>query len=66
MLACLAAGPEHDSGDLLFLTAWQDEQALRAFAGPDLGTSVLPTGYQHLLAHHAVTHRPLLAPIVHA
>jgi hypothetical protein len=61
MLTCLAAGAAPGGDDLIFLTAWRDQRALGGFAGPQPANAVLPSGYEALMAHHVVQHRPLLS-----
>lgn len=61
MVACAAAGSALDGRDSLFLTIWEDSNALDRFAGPDHRRSVLPDGYAPLLEDHHVVHRPVLA-----
>ena len=57
-LGHIAAGPVGDW--YLFVTLWRDAAAVRAFGGDDWERSVLPDGYDELLARHHVEHVPVM------
>lgn len=48
--------------EYVMISKWRDEQALRAFGGPEWRQAVIPAGMEHLILACEVDHYELLPP----